>query len=238
LKLICAIDLLEGRAVRLVQGDRAKATAYADDPRTVVDRFVAAGVTMIHIVDLDGAFGDPPQSKLVEELVARAHTGGAKVETGGGLRDADAVDRALATGADWAVVGTLALRDPETTASLCARHRDRIVVAADARDGMVAVDGWRTASSVTARELGTQAQAWGAAALLFTDIGRDGMQGGPAVEATAALQSALTIDVYASGGVGSLADLDACKRAGVRGVVVGRAIYESSFSLEQAISRC
>lgn len=238
MKLICAIDLLEGRAVRLVQGDRATATAYADDPRTVVDRFVAAGVTMIHVVDLDGAFGDPPQSRLVADLVARAHDGGAKVETGGGLRDAAAVERALATGADWAVVGTLALRDPETTAKLCERHQGRIVVAADARDGMVAVDGWRTVSTVTALELATQAQAWGAAAILFTDISRDGLQGGPAVEATAALQANVAIDVYASGGVGTLADLDACKRAGVRGVVVGRAIYESSFSLEQAILRC
>jgi phosphoribosylformimino-5-aminoimidazole carboxamide ribotide isomerase len=238
LKLICAIDLLEGRAVRLVQGDRATATAYADDPRTVVDRFLAAGVTMMHVVDLDGAFGDPPQSQLVAELVARAHAGGAKVETGGGLRDADAVDRALATGADWAVVGTLALRDPATTAKLCAKHRQRIVIAADAREGMVAVDGWQTASKVTTRELALQAQAWGAAAILHTDIGRDGLQGGPAVEATAALQAEVAIDVYASGGVGTLADLDACKRAGVRGVVVGRAIYESSFSLEQALERC
>jgi phosphoribosylformimino-5-aminoimidazole carboxamide ribotide isomerase len=176
LKLICAIDLLEGRAVRLVQGDRATATAYADDPRTVVDRFLAAGVTMMHVVDLDGAFGDPPQSQLVAELVARAHAGGAKVETGGGLRDADAVDRALATGADWAVVGTLALRDPATTAKLCAKHPQRIVIAADAREGMVAVDGWQTASKVTTRELALQAQAWGAAAILHTDIGRDGLQ--------------------------------------------------------------
>ena len=122
MRLICAIDLLEGRAVRLIQGDRARATRYADDPRTVVDRFLAAGVTMMHLVDLDGAFGDAPQSALLADLIGRAQRGGAKVETGGGLRDAAAVDRALASGADWAVVGTLALRDPEVTAQLCARH--------------------------------------------------------------------------------------------------------------------
>jgi phosphoribosylformimino-5-aminoimidazole carboxamide ribotide isomerase len=238
LKLICAIDLLEGRAVRLVQGDRARATRYADDPRTVVDRFVAAGVTMMHFVDLDGAFGERPQSTLLGDLVERAHLGGAKAEVGGGLRDAAAVDRVLETGADWAVIGTFALRDPDATAALCARHPGRIVVAADARDGVVAVDGWREASAVTALELATSAQRWGAAAILHTDIGRDGLQGGPAVEATAALQQAVDIDVYASGGVGQLADLDACKRARLRGVVVGRAIYENSFSIEEAMARC
>lgn len=238
MKLICAIDLLEGRAVRLVQGDRTRATRYADDPRTVVDRFLAAGVTMMHFVDLDGAFGEAPQSTLLADLVARAHDGGAKVEIGGGLRDAAAIDRALDTGADWAVVGTLALRDPDATQAVCARHPARIVIAADARDGVVAVDGWREASDQTATQLALTAQRWGAAAILHTDIGRDGLQGGPAVEATAALQAAVEIDVYASGGVGTLADLDACKRARLRGVVVGRAIYENSFSIEEAMARC
>lgn len=238
MRLICAIDLLEGAAVRLVQGDRARATRYADDPRTVVDRFVAAGVTMMHLVDLDGAFGETPQSSLLVELIERAHRGGAKVEIGGGLRDGAAIDRALATGADWAVVGTLAVRDPEATAAICARHPGRIVIAADARDGTVAVDGWREASSLTALELAVTAQRWGAAAILHTDIGRDGVGGGPAVDATAALQRAVEIDVYASGGVGSLGDLDACKRAGVRGVVVGRALYDNSFSIEEAMARC
>lgn len=238
MKLICAIDLLGGAAVRLVQGDRARATRYADDPRTVVDRFLAAGVTMMHFVDLDGAFGDAPQSALLADLIARAHGGGAKVEVGGGLRDAAAIDRVLETGADWAVVGTFALREPEATAAVCARHPGRIVIAADARDGMVAVDGWREASTVTALDLAMVAQRWGAAAILHTDIGRDGLQGGPAVDATAALQAAVEIDVYASGGVGTLDDLDACKRARLRGVVVGRAIYENSFSIEEAMARC
>jgi len=238
LKLICAIDLLEGRAVRLVQGDRTRATRYADDPRTVVDRFVAAGVTIMHFVDLDGAFGEAPQSTLLADMVQRAHASGAKVEIGGGLRDGASIDRALATGADWAVLGTLALRDPEAAQAACARHPGRIVIAADARDGMIAVDGWREVSSVSAIDLVRTAQGWGAAAILHTDIGRDGLQGGPDIAATAALQSAVEIDVYASGGVGSLDDLDACKRAGVRGVVVGRAIYENSFSIEEAMARC
>lgn len=224
--------------MRLEQGDRSRVTRYADDPRTVVDGFADAGVTRIHLVDLDGAFGEPPQSKLLAVLVEQAHRRGARVEVGGGLRDRDAVERALQSGCDQVVIGTLALRDPELTAALCSAHPGRVVIAADAKAGMVAVDGWREASEVTAAALAERAQAWGAVALLHTDIGRDGMQRGPAVEATAALQATVDIDVYASGGVGSLADLDACRRAGIRGVVVGRAIYEHSFTLQEALARC
>ncbi|MBX7084156.1 MAG: tRNA-dihydrouridine synthase [Nannocystaceae bacterium] len=238
MKIIPAIDLLQGHAVRLVQGDRSQATRYATAPEAMIDRFVAAGVTLVHLVDLDGAFGEAPQRELVTRLCARAHAGGAQVELGGGLRDADAVERALQTGADAVVLGTLALRRPELTASLCARHRGRIVVAADAKDGMVAIDGWREPSRKPALQLVREAQAWGAAAVLHTDIGRDGMQTGPAVAATAALQAEVEIPIYASGGVGSLAHLHACKDAGLAGVIVGRALYENSFSIEEAMTRC
>lgn len=238
MKLICAIDLLQGAAVRLEQGDRSRVTRYADDPRSVVDRFAEAGVSMMHLVDLDGAFGEAPQSTLLATLVERAHRSGSVVEIGGGLRDREAVERALQTGCDQVVIGTLALRDPEVTASLCSAHPGRVVIAADAKAGLVAVDGWREASEVTATTLAQRAQSWGAVALLHTDIGRDGMQRGPAVEATAALQATVDLDVYASGGVGSLADLDACRQAGIRGVVVGRAIYEHSFTLQEALARC
>jgi phosphoribosylformimino-5-aminoimidazole carboxamide ribotide isomerase len=161
-----------------------------------------------------------------------------QIQVGGGLRDADAVARALDSGADRAVIGTLALRDPELAARLCAMHAERIVVAADAKDGKVAVDGWRETSQLAAIDLVREAQRWGAAAVLYTDVARDGMQHGPALDATRTLQSAVAIDVLASGGVGSLADLDACKAAGIRGVIVGRALYERSFTIEEAMSRC
>lgn len=237
--VIPAIDLQGGRAVRLAQGDRERATIYDTDPLRIVDSYANAGVTLMHVVDLDGAFaGEATQRAHIAKLCAHAHTRGMSIQVGGGLRDADAVARALDSGADRAVIGTLALRDPELAAQLCSAHAERIVVAADAKDGKVAVDGWRETSQLAAIDLVREAQRWGAAAVLYTDVARDGMQHGPAIDATRTLQSAVAIDVLASGGVGSLADLDACKAAGIRGVIVGRALYERSFTIEEAMSRC
>lgn len=238
--LLPAIDLLDGRVVRLAQGDRARTTVYPDAPAAVVARFLAAGAKWIHIVDLDGAFaGMPRQIDLLGELIQRAHAGGARVEIGGGMREVAAVEDALVrTGADRVVVGTLAVRDPGACAELCVRRPDRIVVAADARDGKVAIAGWREQSELTAVELARAAERWGAAAVLFTDVGRDGLAAGPALAATCEVQRAVEIPVYASGGVSSVADLEACRDAGVRGVVFGRALYEGAFTLEEALSRC
>jgi len=231
-----AIDLMEGRAVRLMQGDRARRTVYDGEPARLVERFAKAGARTIHVVDLDGAFaGEPVQLATITALVAVAHAHGATIEVGGGMRTAAAVERTFAAGADAVVVGTLALREPDVTADLCARHPGRMVIAADARDGRVAVDGWREDAGITALELARTAERWGAAAVLYTDVARDGLQGGPAVQATAELQAAVAIPVYASGGVGTLAHLGACKAAGLRGVVVGRALYEGSFTIEEAL---
>ncbi|HEY8379776.1 MAG TPA: HisA/HisF-related TIM barrel protein, partial [Nannocystis sp.] len=213
---------------------------YADDPRTALREFLRAGARRVHIVDLDGAFaGRPVQLELVRELVTIAHAGGAEVEVGGGLRDAEAVRAVLNTGADYVVLGTLAVRDPDTAAALCRQHPGRIIIAVDARDGLVALDGWQEATHVPALALAKAAAIWGAAALLHTDIARDGMQAGPAVDATVGLQRAVPdVLVIASGGVGSLADLDALRTADVRAVVLGRALYEGSFTLEEALARC
>jgi phosphoribosylformimino-5-aminoimidazole carboxamide ribotide isomerase len=231
-----AIDLMEGRAVRLSQGDRARRTVYDVLPAQLVERFAKAGVQRIHVVDLDGAFGGAPvQLATITALVAIAHEHGATIEVGGGMRTVSAVERALAAGADAVVIGTLALREPEAAADLCARHPGRIVIAADARDGRVAVDGWREDGGTTALELARTAQRWGAAAVLHTDVARDGLQGGPAVQATLAIQAAVEIPVYASGGVGTLDHLATCRAAGIRGVVVGRALYEGAFTIEEAL---
>ena len=231
-----AIDLMEGRAVRLTQGDRARRTVYDAVPAQLVERFAKAGARTIHVVDLDGAFaGAPMQLATITALVAVAHEHGATIEVGGGMRTAASVETTLAAGADAVVVGTLALREPEATADLCARHPGRIVVAADARDGRVAIDGWREDAGTSAVDLARTAERWGAAAVLYTDVARDGLQGGPAVQATAALQSAVAIPVYASGGVGTLDHLAQCRAAGIRGVVVGRALYEGAFTIEQAL---
>jgi phosphoribosylformimino-5-aminoimidazole carboxamide ribotide isomerase len=239
--VIPAIDLLEGRAVRLSEGDRARATSYSDEPWTLAVDFVAAGAQRIHVVDLDGAFaGRPMQVALVQRLIASARSEAQSVElqVGGGIRDAQAVETLIDAGVDKVVVGTLAVREPELVASLCRRHPNKIVVAIDARDGMVSIEGWRETSAMPAATLARQAADWGAAALLYTDVRRDGLQAGPAVESTAALQAEVAIDVIASGGVGALEHLDALATAGVRAVICGRALYERSFTLEEALARC
>lgn len=248
--VIPAIDLLEGQAVRLVEGDRAQATVYSDQPWTLATQFVQDGAKRIHVVDLDGAFaGKPVQIQLLRRLLDAARSAcstcsdgdaGKRVEleVGGGIRDAAAVELLIEAGVDKVVVGTLAIRDPKLVAELCRTHKGRIVVAIDARDGMVSIEGWRETSAVPAAELALQAADWGAAALLFTDVSRDGLQVGAAVESTAALQSQVQIDVIASGGVGSLQHLDALAAAGVRAVICGRALYERSFTLKEALARC
>jgi phosphoribosylformimino-5-aminoimidazole carboxamide ribotide isomerase len=242
--VIPAIDLLEGQAVRLSEGDRARATSYSDEPWTLAADFVAAGAQRIHVVDLDGAFaGRPMQVALVQRLIESAREAAGtesqvELQVGGGIRDAEAVETLIDAGVDKVVVGTLAVREPELVASLCRRHPNKIVVAIDARDGMVSIEGWRETSAMPAATLARQAADWGAAALLYTDVRRDGLQGGPAVESTAALQAEVRIDVIASGGVGALEHLDALATAGVRAVICGRALYERSFTLEEAIARC
>ncbi|MCH9688817.1 MAG: 1-(5-phosphoribosyl)-5-[(5-phosphoribosylamino)methylideneamino]imidazole-4-carboxamide isomerase [Deltaproteobacteria bacterium] len=237
--VIPAIDLMDGKAVRLERGDAERVTEYHDEPVRLVEDFVRKGANRIHVVDLDGAFdGKPKQLSLIAEIAEAAREHGATVQTGGGLRTLAAVQAVLDAGVDHAVVGTLAVREPEWVELLCQQNPNRIIVAADARDGVVAVNGWTEASTMEARALAEAAQHWGAAAVLYTDVTRDGMQGGPAVEATAALQRGLEIPVLASGGVGALADLDACAAAGIHGVVLGRALYEGAFSLTEALARC
>lgn len=237
--VIPAIDLMGGAAVRLEQGEASRATQYHGNPVRLTTDFARAGAGLIHVVDLDGAFsGRPQQLDLVARISDAAQAHGAVVQAGGGLRDEEAVKALLATGVAFVVVGTLAARQPEVAERLCQENPGRIVIAADTRDGMVSVEGWTKPSTLTARALAEQAERWGAAAVLHTEVSRDGMQTGPAVAATAALQKGLSIPVYASGGVARLDDLDACVAAGIQGVVLGRALYEGAFTLEEALARC
>lgn len=239
--VIPAVDLLEGRAVRLAGGERERATIYSEVPWELAAEFARAGARRIHVVDLDGAFaGRPKQLPLIRRLLdaARSKSDTCELEVGGGIRDAASVEALFEAGADKVVVGTLAVREPETVAALCRAHPQGIVVAIDARDGMVAVEGWRETSRMPALDLAREAAQWGAAGLLYTDVHRDGLQVGAAVEATAALQAAVPIDVIASGGIATLADLDALRDAGVRAVVIGRALYEHNFTLAEALARC
>jgi phosphoribosylformimino-5-aminoimidazole carboxamide ribotide isomerase len=231
-KLFPAIDLLGGQAVRLEEGKRDRATVFHERPIELVGELARDGAARLHVVDLDGAFGEPRQLALIAGIVAASPI---PVEVGGGIRDRDAIDRMLGLGAAFVVLGTAAVRSPSLVEQACRAYPGRIIVAVDARDGVVAVDGWTTSGQITAIELGQRAASWGAAALLYTDVARDGLGGEPNVTATAALARAAGIEVIASGGVGALADLAALRDAGIPAVVVGRAIYDGKFSVDDAV---
>lgn len=230
MKLFPAIDLLGGKAVRLERGERERATVFHDRPVELVASLAIAD--RLHVVDLDGAFGEPRQAALIRDIVAASPV---PVEVGGGIRDRGTVEEVLAAGAAFVVLGTVAVRSPSLVEDVCRAHPDRVIVAVDAKDGRVAVDGWTRSGNVTAEELGRRAAGWGAAALLYTDIARDGVHSGPNVEATAQLARAVGIDVIASGGVSSLDDLARLRDAGIPAVVVGRALYDRRFTVGEAL---
>ncbi len=231
MKLFPAIDLLGGKAVRLEAGKRERATVFHDRPVELVQQLARDGADRLHVVDLDGAFGEPRQLGLIREIVAASPI---PVEVGGGVRDRAALDAVIGLGAAFVVLGTAAVRSPALVEAACQAYPGRIIVAVDAVDGVVAVDGWTTSGGVTAVELGARAAAWGAAALLYTDVARDGLGGGPNVAATAQLAREAGIEVIASGGVGTLAHLQALRDAGIPAVVVGRAIYDGKFTVAEA----
>ena len=236
-ELIPAIDLLDGRVVRLSRGDYAAATVYDPDPGAVARRFAAAGAPRIHVVDLDAArSGQRGNEASIRAVVAAADA--APVQLGGGIRDLDDVKSAITLGVDRVVIGTAALRDPELVREAAKQHPGRIVVGIDARDGRVAVEGWLETSETTALDMARRFEDAGVAAIVHTDIARDGMLSGPNLEATAQLAESVSIPVIVSGGVASLDDV---KRAaalaprGVAGVIAGRALYTGDLDLDRAL---
>lgn len=234
MELIPAIDLLGGRVVRLHQGDYDAVTAYADDPVLQAKRFADAGAERLHVVDLEGArSGEATHAKVIEAIVQKV---GMAVQIGGGVRTREAAERWIEAGAARVVLGTVAVRDPALARSLCEAYPGRIVIAIDARGDDVAVEGWTEASGTRVRELAERAEDWGAAAILYTDIAKDGTGEGPAVERTAELQRGLRATVIASGGIGSLQHIEALRTAGVRAAVCGRALYEGAFELAEALA--
>jgi phosphoribosylformimino-5-aminoimidazole carboxamide ribotide isomerase len=233
--VIPAVDLRAGRCVRLREGRPDLETVFADDPVAMATRWARLGAARLHVVDLDGAFaGAPRQTALIAAVVEAVAP--VPVEVGGGLRDVGAVEAVLAAGARWAVVGTRAALDPAFLRGLCGTFPDRIIVAVDGRGSRVAVKGWTETADETVLEMGRRAEAAGAAALLFTDVSRDGTGEGPNLEETGALARAVTIPLIASGGVGSLADLLRLAAVpGVAGTVVGRALYTGALDLPAAV---
>jgi len=231
-----AIDLRGGRCVRLLQGAFEHETVYGDDPIAVARGFEAAGARWLHVVDLDGArAGRPVQHELVARICAAVHL---PVQVGGGLRDRAAIDTALASGATRVVVGTTAAQDPDRCGELFAAHPGRVVAGLDVRDDQVRVAGWIEAAPVDPLTLARRMAALGAAAIVFTDIARDGTQHGPNLERTSAVARAAGIPVIASGGVGSLDDvraIAACANDGVAGMIIGRALYTGAIRLADAL---
>lgn len=238
-----AIDLLDGSCVRLYQGDYGQTTVYGDDPVGQARAFVAEGARWVHVVDLDAARSGERRNHNVVAGVARAladEGGRARLQVGGGVRDDAAAEGLLDAGASRVVVGTAALEDPGWTRRLAQRHPDRVVVGLDARGRDVAVRGWTRASGVDLVELAQRFEDAGVAALVVTEIGRDGTLQGPAVEQLAAVLEATSLEVVASGGVGALADLRVLAALQVEsrrlsGVIVGRAIYEGAFTVGDAL---
>jgi phosphoribosylformimino-5-aminoimidazole carboxamide ribotide isomerase len=231
-----AIDLKEGAAVRLKQGAMAGATVYAEDPAAQAELFEAAGATHLHLVDLDGAVaGRSLNEAAVRSILERVRM---QVQLGGGIRDLAAIERWLEAGVARVVLGTAAARDPGLLAEACRRFPGRIAVAIDARDGTLRTAGWTEEEPLLPVDLARRAEEAGAAALIHTDIGRDGMLGGANVEATAALARAVALPVILSGGVSSLDDLRAAKAAGLAGAILGRALYEGRVDLRQALAQC
>jgi len=232
--VIPAIDLRGGRCVRLHQGRSDRETVFSDDPVAVALQWKELGAERLHVVDLDGAFaGETRQNGLVAKIVAAMAP--VPVEVGGGLRDLRAVETMLETGARWAVVGTRAALDRAFLLDVCRRQPGRIIVAVDARGQQVAVKGWTEVVDDTVVQVGARARDAGAAALLYTDVSRDGTETGPNVEDTATLARDVAIPVLASGGVGCVEDLGRLAAIpGVVGTVVGRALYTGAVDLRRA----
>ncbi|WP_294391301.1 1-(5-phosphoribosyl)-5-[(5-phosphoribosylamino)methylideneamino]imidazole-4-carboxamide isomerase [uncultured Sphingomonas sp.] len=231
-----AIDLKDGKVVRLLEGDMARATIFNDDPVAQANVFHEAGADHLHVVDLDGAFqGQSVNGEIVAEIV-ESFPG--KVQVGGGIRTRDAIDRWLARGVDRVVIGTAALTDPELVREAARALPHRIVVAVDARDGMVATHGWAEVSDMTAVDLANRFADVGVAAALFTDVGRDGLLKGCNVRATSELARNTRLPVIASGGVKGLVDIaDLARHAseGIEGVICGRAVYDGKLDLRKAL---
>jgi phosphoribosylformimino-5-aminoimidazole carboxamide ribotide isomerase len=230
-----AIDLKDGQCVRLLRGAMEAATVFGDDPAAQARAFEAAGCRWLHLVDLDGAFaGRPVNGAAVEAILAAVAV---PVQLGGGIRDRATIEAWLERGVRRVILGTAALRDPGLVREAAAAHPGRIAVGIDARGGRVAVEGWAETSDVTAVDLARRFEDAGVAALIYTDIDRDGALGGPNVAATAALARAVAIPVIASGGIASLDDLRALKASGapLDGAISGRALYEGRLDLAKAV---
>lgn len=236
MQLIPAIDLKDGQCVRLRQGKMDDSTVFSKDPVAMADQWVAAGAKRLHLVDLDGAIAGFPVNADIVGQIAEKHPS-IEIQIGGGIRNVDVIQTYLDVGVDFVIVGTQAVRDPNFVDNACLEFPGHVIVGLDARDGRVATHGWEQVSEIAASELAKRFEDAGVEAIVFTDIGRDGMMSGFNAQATADLARAIDIPVIASGGVSSMSDVERlCEiaEAGVTGAIVGRALYERSLDLAEA----
>ena len=235
MELIPAIDLRHGRAVRLRQGDDARATVYGDDPVALLESYARAGVARVHVVDLDAALGEAPQ----RELIGRMAETGARIQLGGGLRDRQAIDWALAAGCDRVVIGSLVARDVDTFRVLALKRPGCLVPALDVAGGEVRIAGWREGAPRPLGELCARLMGAPCPAVLVTDVERDGMMTGPNLDLALRVAHTSGLPALLSGGVHALTDLEVAGRhPEIAGAIVGRALYEGAFTVEEALAVC
>ena len=234
--LIPAIDLKQGHCVRLRQGNMEDSTVFSEDPVAMAGKWVSQGCKRLHLVDLDGAFeGEPINADVIEEICASFPD--LPIQVGGGIRKTSTVEAYIEAGVSYVIIGTMAVKRPEFITELCSEFPGNVIIGIDARDGMVAVQGWAEESNHSASDLALRFEDQGVSAIVYTDISRDGMMQGVNVRATRELAASVHVPVIASGGVTDMNDivaLNGVKDAGIEGVIIGRALYERTIGLEQA----
>ena len=233
-----AIDLRSGRVVRLREGDPARQTTYGDDPALVAGKWLVMGARWLHVVNLDGAFeeNDTANQAALNAILDAAKSFDAHVQFGGGIRSIKMVERTLELGVSRVVLGTIAIEQPQLMRTMLDEFgADKIAVGIDARDGSVRVRGWQTDSGILATDLALQMRGAGVRTIVFTDISRDGLGGGLNIPSTRGLADASGLDVIASGGVHTLEDVSAAREASLAGVIIGRALYEGTIDLKEAL---
>ncbi len=238
--LIPAIDLKDGKCVRLEQGDMKASTIFGEDPAAMARRWLEAGARRLHLVDLNGAFAGRPINEGAVKAILRAVGDEIPVQLGGGIRDLDTIERLLDDGLSYVIVGTAAVKSPGFLKDACSAFGGHVIVGLDARDGKVATDGWSKLTGHEVVDLARKFEDYGVEAVIYTDIGRDGMLTGINVEATVKLAQALTIPVIASGGLAGIADIErlcAVEGEGVEGVICGRSIYTGALDFVVAQAR-
>jgi phosphoribosylformimino-5-aminoimidazole carboxamide ribotide isomerase len=238
--LIPAIDLKDGRCVRLKQGDMDDATIFSEDPAAMARQWLEAGARRLHLVDLNGAFAGKPRNESAIKAIVAEVGHAIPVQIGGGIRDLDTIERYLDGGISYVIIGTAAVKNPGFLHDACGAFPGQVIVGLDARDGKVATDGWSKLTGHDVVDLARKFEGYGIEAVIYTDIGRDGMLSGVNIEATVRLAQTLSVPVIASGGVASLDDVERLcevEHEGIQGAIVGRAIYDGTLDFSAAQAR-